>query len=305
MFSLLDGFSSYNQVLVVEPDHLKATFRTKWGTFSFKRMTFEIINVGATFQRVIDIAFHGLIGQSIVVYLDDVIVFSKRRSDNVHHLKQIFEQCLKYEIYLNPLKIIFDVSEGTLLGNIIAKSGIKVDPKRVKAITQIPLLVNKKAMQSFFGKINFLQKFIFDYAQIVKPLQGMINYKWENWEKHAFAQIKQVIVDAPTLFSPNYGKYFLLYTFVADSSITAVLTQKNVEGNECPIYFTSAGLQGPEINYPAFEKQAYVVYKLVKHFRPYLLKSHTIIFVPQLAVRKLFVQHELGEKRENYMNCLQ
>ena len=77
IFSLLDVFSGYNQVLVAELDRLKTTFWTKWGTFSFRCMPFGLINAGATFQRAMDIAFRGLIGRSVVVYLDDVTMFSK------------------------------------------------------------------------------------------------------------------------------------------------------------------------------------------------------------------------------------
>ena len=79
LFSLLDGFSSYNQVLVVEEDILKTTFRTKWGTFTYRRMPFGLINAGATFQRDMDIAFHSLIRRSTIVYLDNITIFSKRR----------------------------------------------------------------------------------------------------------------------------------------------------------------------------------------------------------------------------------
>ena len=86
VFSLLDGFSGYNQVLVSEEDLLKNTFRIKWGTFSYKRMTFGLINAGETFQRAMDIAFQGLINKCVVVYLDDVTVYSKNREDRIQHL---------------------------------------------------------------------------------------------------------------------------------------------------------------------------------------------------------------------------
>ena len=79
LFSILDGFSVYNQLLVVEEDRLKTTFRTKWGTFTYKRMPFGLLNAGATFQRAMDIDFCGLIGRSVVVYLDDITIFSKKR----------------------------------------------------------------------------------------------------------------------------------------------------------------------------------------------------------------------------------
>ena len=80
------------------------TFRTRWGTFSYRRMPIGLINVGTTFQRAMDIAFHGLIGRSVVVYLDDIMIFSKKREEHAFHLKQIFEHCRKYGISLNPKK---------------------------------------------------------------------------------------------------------------------------------------------------------------------------------------------------------
>lgn len=96
--------------------------------------------------------------------------------------------------------------------------------------------MNKKATQSFLGKTNLHQTFIFYYAQIVTPLQEIIKkdatYKWDKWEKDAFDQIKQAIVDAPALFNPDFGKGFLLYTFASDSSIVFILTQKDTKGNE-------------------------------------------------------------------------
>jgi len=114
--------------------------------FDYRRMPFGLVNAGATFQRAMDIAFHGLIKQSIVVYLNDVTMFSRRCEDHICHLKKNFERCQKYGISLNPKKRVFKVSEGNLLGHIFAKSGIKVDLDRVQNITQIPHPANKKSM---------------------------------------------------------------------------------------------------------------------------------------------------------------
>ena len=85
MLSLLDGFSGYNQVLVSPADQLKTTFRTPWGTYAYRKMPFGLINAGATFQRAMDAALRGLINHYVVVYLDDVPVFSKNRSDHISH----------------------------------------------------------------------------------------------------------------------------------------------------------------------------------------------------------------------------
>jgi hypothetical protein len=144
---------------------LKTTFRTKWGTYTYRRIPFGLVNVGATFQRDMDIAFKGLISQSMVVYLDDVTVYSKKKEDHPKHLKQIFERCRKYGISLNPKKTIFVVSEGILLGHVISKDGISVDPERTKFIMQIPPPHSKKSMQSFFDKINFVRRFVPNFVR--------------------------------------------------------------------------------------------------------------------------------------------
>lgn len=136
MFSLLDGFSGYNQVLVGPKDRLKTTFRTKWGTYAYRKMPFRLINAGATFECTMDIVFHGLLGRSIVVYLDVVIAFSKKREEHLVHLKQIFDRCRRCGISLNPKKSIFCATEGNLLGFIVSKDGMMIDHKRAEVISK-------------------------------------------------------------------------------------------------------------------------------------------------------------------------
>jgi len=97
--------------MVHPDDRLKTTFRTKWGTYAYQKMPFGLINVGATFQRAMDIAFRGLINNSIVIYLDDITVYSKYRNNHISHLKQIFERCEKFNISLNPKKILFHLGK--------------------------------------------------------------------------------------------------------------------------------------------------------------------------------------------------
>ena len=90
MFSLLDGFSGYNKVLVSKADQLKITFRTPWGTYAYRKMPFGLINARATFQREMDIAFRGLISKFVVIYLDDITVFLKNRADHLTHFRRVF-----------------------------------------------------------------------------------------------------------------------------------------------------------------------------------------------------------------------
>ena len=196
-----------------------------------------------------------------MVYLDDITAYSKNKKDHIPHLKAIFERCQWYEISLNLKKSIFAMEEGTLLGFVISPEGITIDLGRIEAIKAIVLPHNKKAMQSFLGKINFVRRFIFVFAEIVKPLQEMIkkdfNFIWIKERKEAFEKIKEPIAEDPTLRSPNFDNEFILYTFSFDHSISAMLTQKNEDGEEFTISFMSTGLQGVELKYPSIDKQAY------------------------------------------------
>lgn len=162
--SFLDGFSGYNQVLVHPDDQLKTTFRTKWGTYAYRTMPFGLINDGDTFQRAMDIALKGLVNKTVLIYLDDITVYSKKRGNHLKDLKQIFQRCLRYGISLNPKKFFFALSEGKLLGFIVSKFGIHIDPDRMKEISEISLPHNKKAMQSFLGQINFVKIFVRDFS---------------------------------------------------------------------------------------------------------------------------------------------
>jgi hypothetical protein len=186
-----------------------------------------------------DVAFGGLINKCMVVYLDDVTVYSKNREEHIQHLTQIFERCRKYGISLNPKKTIFDVEEGKLLGHIISQVGIFIDLERIKAISQLPLPHNKKSMQPFFRKINFVRKFTPDFVEIIKILQKMIckdaKFKWYDERKYAFNNIKAAISRAPVLRSPDFNRYFPLYTFASDQSLAAVLNHNDDENNEAPM----------------------------------------------------------------------
>ena len=104
-----------------------------------------------------------------------------------------------------------------MLGHMVSKKGISIDPERIKAIEQIPFPHNKKGMQSFMGTINFVRIFVPDFTQIVKPLQQMVKknaqFKWIEIEKNTFSKIKTVVAHAPSLKSPDFDKDFILYTF--------------------------------------------------------------------------------------------
>ena len=140
-------------MVIQKEDRRKTTFTTPWGTFEYVRIPFGLWNAGTTFQRAMDYAFKELIGKIIEIYQDDLTVFSKQRTSHVSHLKQVFKRCKKYGISLNQKKYVLAVEEGKLLGHIISKDGVKVDPKIIEAMKKMPFPKNVKSLQSFNGHI--------------------------------------------------------------------------------------------------------------------------------------------------------
>jgi hypothetical protein len=147
--SMIDGFSGYNQIVFHEDDKEKTAFTMPWGTFMYDKITFGLMNAGETFQRAMDLAFVGERDNFFVIYLDDLTVFSNSDAEHLKHLRQTFDKCKKYGLSLNPKKSHFSMQEGKLLGHIVSKYGIKIDPQRVEAIDKINLAETKKRFNLF------------------------------------------------------------------------------------------------------------------------------------------------------------
>jgi hypothetical protein len=141
---MLDGFSGYNQVLVVEEDRTNITFVMPWETYAYVCMPFGLKNDGYNFQREMDHAFKYLIGNFMVDDEDDLSIRSKLREENIKHLIVFLECFILYGISLNPKKCLFSLLEGRLLGHIVSKKGIHIDKKKVKAINDINPQTSKK-----------------------------------------------------------------------------------------------------------------------------------------------------------------
>ena len=157
-------------------------------------------------------------------------MFSQFDEEHLKHLKQTFLKCRKFGLSLNPKKSHFVVQEGKLLGHLVSADGIRMDPERVKAILKISLPRNKKDVQSFIGKINFLRWFIPNFVETIKQITSMLRkdqeVKWTTEARASFEKIKQALTEAPVLVSPDFSKYFLTFSFASQDTIVVVLLQK-------------------------------------------------------------------------------
>jgi hypothetical protein len=201
------------------------------------------------------------------------------------------------------------MQEGKLLGHIVSRDGIRIDPKRVEAIETLAIPRNVKEIQSFLGKIIFLRRFVPNFAEIVKLIIDMLRknseVKWKTEARASFAHIKKVISEAPLLASPDYLKEFFIFSFASEHTLAVVLLQKNEEGFEQPIAFFSKSFRDAELKYNIMEKQAYEMVKALKAFRTYVLHFKIIAYVPTSAVKDILVQDDSDGKRGRWLAKIQ
>ena len=212
----------------------KTTFATLWGTFCYKVMSFGLKNVGATYQRAIVALFHDMMHLEIEVYVDDMIAKSKTEEEHLVNLRKLFKRLRKYRLRLNPAKCTFGVKSGKLLGFLISQKGIEVDPKRMKAILEMPEPRTKTQVRGFLGCLNYISSFISQFTAICEPLFKLLcknqSVHWNEDCQGAFGRIKMCLMNPPVLMPPVPGRPLILYMTILDESMGCMLGQHDESG---------------------------------------------------------------------------
>ena len=199
------------------------------------------------------------------------------------------------------------MDEGKLLGHIISKYGIRIDPAQVEAIQKIDLPWNKKEIQSFNGKMNFLRHFVPNLVEYLREITDMLKkdnaVKWPEEAVKSFNLVKLVLSSAPVLISPDYTQDFILFSFASEHTMAAVLMQKR-DQHEKPIAFFSQTIRDAALNYNIIEKKALTLVKALKYFRVYILHSHILSYVPNAVVKDVLVKIDPeGDGADGLLPC--
>ena len=179
MLSFLDAFSGYHQIPMHPPDAEKTSFITPHGLYCYNVMPFGLKNAGATYQRLVTKMFRPLLGSTMEVYINDMLVKSKLHPDHATHLQQAFDLLREYSMKLNPLKYAFKVSAGKFLGFMVTQRGIEANPKQLKSILQSPTPSSKKEIQQLSGRLATLGHFISRFTKRLKPF--FTTLRGANW----------------------------------------------------------------------------------------------------------------------------
>lgn len=285
-FSTLDARKGYWQIYMHPADREKTAFVSFRGLYQFKRMPFGLTNAPATFQRLMDFLLAGLLFEICLVYIDDIIVFSRTFDEHLKNLATVFDRLRAANVKLSAKKCFFCQQEINFLGHVISSEGSRPDPEKVKAVQSWPLPTSVSTNRGFLGLVGYYRRFIPDFATIAEPLTSMTSryatFSWDTAKEEAFQQLKKRLISAPVLHYPDFSKSFTLFTDASDVGLGAVLQQdKNV------IAYWSKVLNKAERNYTTTEKECLAFVGALKNFRPYLIGQKFQVITDHSALKWL------------------
>ena len=275
IFTALDLWSGYHQVRIKPEDIHKTAFRTRYGHYEFTVLPFGLTNAPATFMGMMNDLMRPYLDKFVIVYIDDILVYSKTPEEHLQHLRMVMEVLASNSLHIQPKKCNFGRSSTLFLGFEVSGKGIRPDPEKVKAVQEWPELTNISEVRSFLGFVGYCRRFIKNFAAIAAPLteltKSTVPFLWDSAARASFQALKVALTTAPTLALPYVGTdaTFTLYADASGKAIAAVLLQDQGKGLQ-PIAYESRRLNEHEANYPIRELELLAIVHAVRTYRCYL-----------------------------------
>jgi RNase H-like domain found in reverse transcriptase/Reverse transcriptase (RNA-dependent DNA polymerase)/Integrase zinc binding domain/Integrase core domain len=303
IFSKIDLKSGYHQVRIKPGDEWKTAFKTKEGLFEWMVMPFGLSNAPSTFMRMMNQVLRPFLNDFVVVYFDDILIYSKTKEEHKHHLSRVLSALRDQQLFANPKKCVWQVEELLFLGYVVTTAGISPDKNKVQAIVEWPNPNIITEVRSFLGLAGFYRRFIQHYSRIAAPITDLLKrsqFEWDSKAQQAFKELKSKLISAPLLALPDFEKLFEVDCDASKVGIGAVLSQ---EGR--PVAYYSEKLSGAKLNYSVYELELYAIVKALQHWRHYLLHREFVLFSDHQALAYLQGQHKLSSRHAKWVASLQ
>jgi hypothetical protein len=303
IFTKIDLRSGYHQIRICPGDEWKAAFKTKDGLFEWLVMPFGLTNAPSTFIRVMTQILKPFLGKCVVVYFDDILIFSNCLQDHLAHVEQVLTTLQTEQLYINYAKCSFLKKKVYFLGFIISSKGVEVDPAKIQAIQNWSTPRTVSEVRSFHGLATFYRCFIRHFSTIMAPITECLkgtNFNWTTAANKAFANIKDKLGNAPVLRLPDFSKLFEVAYDASHIGIGGVLSQ---EGH--PIAFYSEKLNDTRQRYSTYDMEFYALIQTIKHWRPYLIHREFILYTDHDSLKHLGSQSKLNPRHSRWTTYLQ
>ncbi|CAJ0968154.1 unnamed protein product, partial [Ranitomeya imitator] len=251
---------AYNLIRIREGDEWKTAFNTRDGHYEYLVMPFGLCNAPAVFQDFVNDIFRDMLSTSVVVYLDDILIFSPDIDSHRRDVVRVFDLLRANSLYAKLEKCVFEQESLPFLGYIFSAQGLAMDPAKLQAVMDWQEPHSLKAVQRFMGFINYYRQFIPHFSTLVAPLvaltkKGANPKLWSEEVSKAFTSIKSHFASAPILHRPDVDKPFLMEVDASSVGAGAVLYQKDAQGRKHPCFFFSKTFTPAERNYSIGDRE--------------------------------------------------
>lgn len=289
IFTCMDLSQGYYQVELEEASRPCTAFITPDGKhYQMKRLPMGLNVSPSAFSRIMALALAGLTGMMCLVYLDDLVIFSKTAREHERDLEEVFHRLRKVRLQVHPEKSHFFRRTVIFLGYKISENGVETDPEKCEKIRNFPQPRTKKELQQFLGLANFYRQFVKNFAELATPLTALtrkrVKYIWSDECEKGFRELKAQLCGPRVLAFPNFDKEFVVHTDASKHSLGAVLSNADMR----PVHFASRALRGAEERYSTIEKELLAVVFAMRTFRQYLLGRHFTLRTDHAPLRWLF-----------------
>ncbi|RVW61382.1 Transposon Ty3-I Gag-Pol polyprotein [Vitis vinifera] len=291
-FTKLDLRSDYYQVRIAEGDEPNTTCVTRYDSYEFLVMPFGLTNAPTMFCTLMNKIFHPYLDKFVVVYLDDIVIFSNTLKKHVEHLRKVFKILRQNELYMKKEKCSFAKEEVSFLGHRIKGGKLMMDDSKVKAIQECDPPTKVPQLKSFLGLVNYYRRFIKGYSTRAAPLTDLLKknkaWEWDERCQQAFEDLKKVVTEESVLALPDHTKVFEVHTDASNFAIGRVLMQERHS-----IAFESRKLNDTERHYTVQEKEMTAIVHYLRTWKHYLLGSHFIVKTNNVATSYFQTQKKL------------
>jgi len=304
IFSSFDLTSGYHQVRIKEGDEEKTAFMTRYGQYEYKVVPFGLCNAPATFQSLMHQIFHELLDDSLVIFLDDMLTYSKTPQEHMDHIRTIFEKVRENKLYFKPNKCKLGVLMLEWLGHIIYQGALGTEETKIQSVKNWPTPTKLRDIRGFLGICSYYRKYIQGFATLARPLHKLLKkntpWKWTDVEQTTFDNLKRKLTEAPVLTLPDPNEHFTVQSDASDEAIGAVLLQNNK-----PVAYISRALSSAEEKYPTHEKETLAIIYALKQWRVYLAGRKFTVFTDHQALTYLNTQTNLNNRQARWSQFLQ
>lgn len=307
VFSKMDLKTGFHQIRVKPEDIEKTAITTRYGLYEFLVMPMGLCNAPATFQSLTNEIFYDYMDDFIVVYIDELLVFSKNEEQHIHHLQLVLERLKRHSLYVGRKKCEFMTNSIEFLGLQVSEKGISVDESKLSAVKEWPTPKSVTEVRSFIGLMQFFRRFIRHFSEIAAPLTNLTKkgsgiHDWNSKCDQSFKLLKEKLTSAPILAPPDWTKPFRCHVDAMQTAVGGTLTQLDANGHDRVIAYYSRRLNSAEENYTSNDRELLGLVYFLKRFRCYLEGSSFEVLTDNKVLQNFLTKKTLSRREARWLD---